>query len=278
VRARSALFTVFGDVVRPTGGEAWLPVISGCMATLGFSGQAVRTALHRMAAEGWVEPRREGRYAAYRLTARGVARLDEAAARIYRLRSLDWDGRWRLVLAPGLVAPPAVAELGWIGYGRLQPGVWVHPHPHPQAARALLRRQGVAATWVDEAAVVDGAALASSAWALEDLRARLLAFLDEWADVAVPPDGATALGLRLRLVHRWRSFLFLDPGLPVEVLPADWPGSAAARRFAEVYGAVRERSWAHVAALQAEVPGTAPLEPLADLRDPFARGLAAMQH
>ncbi len=37
-------------------------------------------------------------------------------------------------------------------------------------------------------------------------------------------------------MHEWRKFLFTDPGLPAELLPADWPGEAAARFFAEEAG------------------------------------------
>lgn len=40
-----------------------------------------------------------------------------------------------------------------------------------------------------------------------------------------------AFAVRSRLVHEWRKFLFHDPWLPEELLPADWPGTAAARFF-----------------------------------------------
>ncbi len=277
MKARSALFTLFGDVVRPVGGEAWLSSITACMATLGFRGQTVRTALHRMGGEGWVEPRKEGRYAAYRLTERGTARLDEAAARIYRLRSLDWDGSWRLLLAAGLDDSGVVAELEWLGYGRLQDGVWALPHPHPDGAAALVEGAGSIPTLVTGARVVDDSALARTAWALDDLRLRHQAFLDDWAEVTVPADGAGMMGLRLRLVHHWRSFLFHDPGLPAEVLPADWPGLEAARRFAEVYEAVREGSWAWFAEQQDAVAAPVTATAAAPTANPFAQGLAAMQ-
>lgn len=275
MKARSALFTLFGDVILPAGGEAWLTTITACMATLGFRSQAVRTALHRMTAEGWVEPRRAGRYAAYELTTQGMERLEQAATRIYRLRSHEWDRRWRLLLSPDLANPEAIAELEWSGYGRLQRGVWAHPHPHPAAAITLVEETGAPATWIDGATVADDAGLAAAAWALDDLRDRHLAFLEEWTDVAVPDDPAEMFGMRLRLVHQWRSFLFLDPGLPAEVLPEDWPGFDAAMTFARVYESVREGSWAFYAStLPATAADKAEIVPAAS---PFARGLAAMQ-
>ena len=279
LRARSALFTLFGDVVRPAGGEAWLSTITACMQTVGFRPEAVRTALHRMGAEGWVAPRREGRYAAYQLTERGVARLEEAAARIYRLRSQPWDGRWRLLLADDLAEPSVTATLEWIGYGRLQPGAWVHPQPHAASTRALVEAAGAAATWLDDARTDDDAALAARAWALADLRASHEAFLRDWADVARPTDPAEAFATRLRLVHEWRKFLFADPGLPAEVLPSDWPGFTAAERFRDVYESLRAPSWAFYAGLQQQAGGSsrAVAQAIADDASPFAQGLAALQ-
>ncbi|MGI9016506.1 MAG: PaaX family transcriptional regulator [Euzebya sp.] len=276
MKARSALFTLFGDVVRPAGGEAWLSTISACMATVGFSSQAVRTALHRMSAEGWVEPRREGRYAAYGLTKRGLERLEEAAKRIYRLRSLEWDGCWRLLLAPGLSAAAAIAELEWIGYGQVQPGVWAYPHPHPSAARAVIRRCEVPSTWVDHARVADDRALAATAWALPELRQHHLAFLQDWGQVAIPSAPADIFAMRLRLVHQWRSFLFLDPGLPPEVLPTAWAGFTAATTFATVYEQLREPSWAFFAAVQRQAATPVSANRIIQSASPFAQGLAAL--
>ena len=40
-----------------------------------------------------------------------------------------------------------------------------------------------------------------------------------------------AFAARFRLVHEWRKFLFDDPGLPAALLPAEWPGQAAADLF-----------------------------------------------
>jgi phenylacetic acid degradation operon negative regulatory protein len=40
-----------------------------------------------------------------------------------------------------------------------------------------------------------------------------------------------AYATRCVLVHEWRKFLFTDPGLPTELLPALWPGARAAEFF-----------------------------------------------
>ena len=47
---------------------------------------------------------------------------------------------------------------------------------------------------------------------------------------------------RLWLVHDYRKFVYVDPGLPSELLPAHWPGTAAAALFREYYAAVDAKS------------------------------------
>ena len=271
MRARSVLFTLLGDVVRPAGGEAWLGAITRATDTLGVTPQATRTALHRMAAEGWVEPRRVGRHAAYRLTARGVDRLEQAAARIYRLRAAPWDGRWRLLLVtdPTAAGDPAEAAraLRWTGFGHLRDGAlrdgdlggtWVSPHDHGDRLDALLAAHGLTdgtLAFVTPAGHGPSAAdrrLAAGAWDLAALRDAHAAFLARWADVptASAHTPRDAFVLRVRLVHDWRRFLFLDPGLPAALLPDDWLGDAAADRFKALYDAVAGPAqdwWATVA-------------------------------
>jgi phenylacetic acid degradation operon negative regulatory protein len=245
VRARSALFTLFGDVVRPAGGEAWLTALTACMGTLDFTPQATRTALHRMAAEGWVEPRKVGRYAAYRLTPRGEDRLEEAALRIYRLRAADWDGRWRILVCPEAGRDLHLAkELGWLGYGRLAADTWVSPHDHdvPTGMTFLADRNA------------HDAEIVATAWDLDELRTLHRGFLRAWRGVRPPSAPEDAFATRIRLVHHWRGFLFSDPGLPDDLLPTDWPGREAARLFTDLYAALRPAADAFYGELAAATP------------------------
>ncbi|HWH33623.1 MAG TPA: PaaX family transcriptional regulator C-terminal domain-containing protein [Egibacteraceae bacterium] len=248
MRARSALFTLFGDVVRPHGGEAWLSTLTAYMDALGFTAEATRTALHRMSAEGWVEPRRAGRFAAYRLTARGEARLEEAAERIYRLRAADWDKHWRLLVHRGALPAAVVRELGWVGFGRLTPDVWVSPHPHDAHLDELLAAAGLleAVHRFTSAAGGDADRIVAEAWDLSRLRAGHEEFLRQWARAKPPRDPRRAFAQRVRLVHHWRGFLFSDPGLPDALLPDDWRGEQATAVFQQRHAELRERSepWA----------------------------------
>ncbi|WP_241661141.1 PaaX family transcriptional regulator C-terminal domain-containing protein [Thermomonospora catenispora] len=51
-------------------------------------------------------------------------------------------------------------------------------------------------------------------------------------DGAVP---AAALRVRTELMYAWPPFPGLDPELPAELLPADWPRGRAHQVFAELY-------------------------------------------
>ncbi len=50
---------------------------------------------------------------------------------------------------------------------------------------------------------------------------------------------AACFAEKIRLVHEYRKFLFVDPGLPDALLPEEWPGREASRVFREFYGVLQ---------------------------------------
>src|SRR4051794_28166575 len=127
MRARSALFDVYGDHLRSRGDQAPVSVLIRLLEPVGIAEPAVRTAISRMAAQGWLEPTRVDAAPGYRASTRAIERLSEAAARIYRNDPEPWDGRWRLVF---LDAPRPRGdrerlrhELTYLGHAEHAPGV-----------------------------------------------------------------------------------------------------------------------------------------------------------
>src|SRR3712207_1421432 len=98
MQARSALFDLYGDYLRPRGGRAPVSALVKLLAPLGIAPPAVRTAVSRMVRQGWLHPLRRMSGPVYLLTRKAPRRLDEAAARIYRTGRAGWDGRFDLVL------------------------------------------------------------------------------------------------------------------------------------------------------------------------------------
>lgn len=77
--------------------------------------------------------------------------------------------------------------------------------------------------------------MAAELWDLEELAATYRRFIGTTRELAagLGPDliAESAFAIRTPFVHDWRRFLFLDPDLPMEVLPPDWPGHEAAVLF-----------------------------------------------
>lgn len=238
VNARSALFDLFGDHLRQRGGRAPVAALVRLLAPLGIAAPAVRTAVSRMVRQGWLEPERLPEGPGYALTPRAVRRLDDSAARIYRTQDPSWDGAWHLVVTdlPGDRSgrDRLRAGLTFLGYAQLDDATWVGPRWSTEVD-ALLEVEGVRAERFTARHDGDSVGLVRRAWDVEGLArsyTRWLADAERLVGAAGPePDDEQAFAARSRLVHEWRKFLFLDPGLPRELLPGDWPGDKAAAFF-----------------------------------------------
>ena len=220
--ARSALFDLYGDHLRSRGGRAPVAALVRLLAPLGITAPAVRTAVSRMARQGWLQAVRLPEGAGYALTPRAVRRLDEAAERIYRRGTPDWDGRWHLVViarARDRARRDRLrAALGYLGYAPIDETTWVSPRPSVEL-EALLEAERIRAERF--MASYDGDAY--QRW--RAVAAGLV------ADVSPATTDEMVFAVRSRLVHEWRKFLFRDPGLPAELLPGHWPGRQAAELF-----------------------------------------------
>src|SRR5437588_4263209 len=99
MQARSALFDLYGDYLRPRGGRAPVASLVRLLAPLDIAAPAVRTAVSRMVRQGWLLAVDTDTGCGYGLSDRAARRLDEAAARIYRHRPVaPWDGCWSIAI------------------------------------------------------------------------------------------------------------------------------------------------------------------------------------
>jgi phenylacetic acid degradation operon negative regulatory protein len=238
VNARSALFDLYGDHLQQRGGHAPVASLVRLLAPLGVAAPAVRTAVSRMVRQGWLEPVRLPDGPGYALTPRAARRLDDSAARIYRTADRGWDGSWHLVVTdlPGERSrrDRVRAGLTFLGYAQLDDATWLGPRWSAEVD-ALLELEGVRAERFSARHDGDSVGLVHRAWDVEGLArsySRWLADAESLVSSAgTEPDDERAFAVRSRLVHEWRKFLFLDPGLPRELLPGDWSGDKAAGFF-----------------------------------------------
>jgi phenylacetic acid degradation operon negative regulatory protein len=237
MQARSALFDLYGDYLRPRGGRAPVAALVKLLAPLGIAPPAVRTAVSRMVRQGWLHPLRLVSGPGYVLTPQAARRLDEAAARIYRTGRFGWDGRFDLVLLRTPMSRRDARRLTYLGYGMLGEHAWVAPRP-AEEVDALLTELGLGYERFSaaHAAGSPGATeVVTRAWDLTGLAHRYEEFVADHrpvvSAVTTRSTDEEAYAARFQLVHAWRAFLFRDPQLPSALLPSRWPGVSAASFF-----------------------------------------------
>src|SRR6202044_1213411 len=97
-RTGSIVITVFGDAIVPRGGSVWLGTQLEFFKTLDIDSVVVRTAMTRLAPDGWMDRHKVGRNSFYRLVRKGRQTFDAATRHIYDPQPSDWTGRFELLL------------------------------------------------------------------------------------------------------------------------------------------------------------------------------------
>jgi phenylacetic acid degradation operon negative regulatory protein len=259
--ARSVLFTVLGELVLPAGGEAWTSAFIDVFGRLGVEEKAARQALMRTAADGWLSPERIGRRTVWRLTPAAERLLRDGTERIFGFTAAaaDWDGRWTVVIARTPETERSArhalrTRLRWAGFGNVMPGVWVSPRSdRDDEVRQVLAEvtgSGPPDGYLFTAEYQGGSSLAAmvgNAWDLGELTREYDEFTGAFGgQVSVDP-----LVRVIDLVHAWRRFPWIDPGLPVQFLPAPWAGTTAHALFARLHAAWADQARAEWKRLQA---------------------------
>src|SRR4051794_2651056 len=236
-RTGSIVITVFGDAIVPRGGSVWLGTLLEFFESLDIDSGVVRTAMSRLAADGWLTREKVGRNSFYRLADKGRQIFEAATRHIYDPPPSDWTGRFELLLIGNGEDRDASREaLRNAGFGSPLPGVWVAPSgvPVPAEAAGVIRLEVSAE---DDS----GRRLLSASWPLERTADAYLKFMKTFeplrasigrGEVLADADAFTA---RILLIHYYRRVVLRDPLLPTPLLPRDWPGRAARQLCAEIY-------------------------------------------
>jgi phenylacetic acid degradation operon negative regulatory protein len=236
-RTGSIVVTLFGDAIVPRGGSVGLGTLLAFFAMLDIEGGVVRTAMSRLAADGWFERERVGRNSFYRLADKGRETFDTAVRHVYNPQPSDWTGRFELLLlGNGGNRDSAREALRAAGFGSPLTGVWVAPSgvPVPVEAAGAIRLEVSAE---DDS----GRRLLSESWPLKgtaDAYQRFMktfAPLHDWLQRDETLSDADAFTARILLIHHYRRVVLRDPLLPGSLLPSDWPGKPARKLCAVLY-------------------------------------------
>ncbi len=222
LRTWSVIVTVLGDFCTTREQRIGGRELQAVLGRIGLTPASARVALHRLKRDGWIESKRHGRDAAYRLSEMGWTETEAVRGRIYA-KAPPARGAVYLLLAPPQVAAPDFAALlpegavqiaprtGLVAGapGALAPGLW---------AAAL--EPGAVPPWLAEAA------------ADPDLRAgyaRLAAAVEAALGAPVPTDAADRGALRVLVLHHWRRLRLRHGDLQDRLLGEGWEGARARR-------------------------------------------------
>ncbi|GAA5109095.1 PaaX family transcriptional regulator [Nocardia iowensis] len=243
--ATSLARTVLGAYVRDLGGWIAIADFGALLAGLGVPEQSTRTAVARLKSKGVLDAEtRDGRNG-YRLTAAAEAMYSRGDPRIFGFRQMADGDAWHLI-SFGIPESQRPARhqlrrrLSSIGCGTVSAGLWICPEYLAAEASAIVSALGLGAYVTSFRATdlsVPGTLreAATQWWDLPALAGRHRAFLDRHRGIVTLENltDRKAFDLFVPLLDEWRIIPYLDPGLPATMLPADWPGPASVRLFAD---------------------------------------------
>jgi phenylacetic acid degradation operon negative regulatory protein len=228
------------------------PALVRLVGEFGVTEAGGRTALSRLTRRGLLRAEKKGRNTYYSLTAEAAGALRSGAERVmsFGLGEQPWDGYWTLA-AFSLpeqqrdVRHAVRVRLKWLGFASLYDGLWISPRADPAEVGAALTELGVATATVLRARdpLPGQSHPPLGAWDLDELRGRYAAFITAHESLLATVrrgdiGSAKALVARTELVDGFRAFPGLDPDLPAELLPPDWPRDRARALVAEIYDAL----------------------------------------
>ncbi len=256
------IMDVCGAYMRPMGG--WFPVSSlvVLMGQLGVDEQAVRSAVSRITKRGLLVAETRSGVRGYRLSDTAIPVLDDADQRIFSQgeRAQLSDG-WVLV---SFSIPEEDRDkryllrsrLSWLGFGILSNGLWIAPAWLTDDLEDSVRQMGfeqyVTVFRGEYRGFDDARALVERCWELDSLREMYADFLSRWQPVRQKwtrtrrPGGMEAFVDYTLLLNQWRKFPYLDPGLPLELLPSAWEGQRAAEVFFKLRDRLEDAATDHV--------------------------------
>jgi phenylacetic acid degradation operon negative regulatory protein len=271
-RPKSLILDLYGAYIRRLGGWMAVSNLITLMGQLGVDEQAVRSAVSRMTRRGLLAQEALAGVRGYRLSDEALRVVTEGDRRIFStIQPARLDDGW-IVVAFSVPEDERDrrhvlrSRLSWMGFGMVANGVWMAPRRMlPELRDTVGRLEFGRYVHVFEGTYggfEELRRLVRRCWDLDGLRAMYREFLYEfepvregWAAGSPELDGLRAFVDYTSVLDRWRRFPYLDPGLPVELLPAGWEGRAAAGLFFELRGRLELPAAGHVRRVAMPSPG-----------------------
>ncbi|WP_432488812.1 PaaX family transcriptional regulator [Kineococcus sp. SYSU DK018] len=264
----SLLRTVLATYVRPLGGWIAITPLIQLMADAGVPAPRTRTALVRVKAKGLLHAEAREGVPGYAFTEQAHPMLVRAHQRIHHPRAMSSGEAWCLI---SFSIPEQLRDLRhqlrrrlrYFGCGTVSAALWVAPRYLTEEIEEVLQELGVREHCTLFAAeeirpLRDLRTSVAQWWDFTELAALHQGFLDRHAEQITRlqhPRPHEAFSLWVRALDQWRLIPYNDPGLPAQLLPADWPGLVATPLFFRLRDQVAPVAAEHVRALTATTSG-----------------------
>lgn len=243
LRIWSLVITIFGDAVVPRGGEFWLGSLQELMQRLRIEPNALRAAMSRLTADGWLTRVRVGRNSFYQLAEAGKAEFAAGTRKIYAPQEQPRCDEWTMIVLTGEAGSgrdARRAQLRAAGFGSLSPTVFVLPGGGTDAPKSgeLNGELVFQSSLSDESNARD---LIENAWPLDAIEAGYMSLIEAFTPLAetlaAEPEPAplSSIAARSLLIHNFRRTVLRDPQIPKALQPPGWKGDAARRLVSQLY-------------------------------------------
>jgi len=238
------LRTIIGCYLRRLSGWISSAALMELMTTVGVNQTGTRTAILRVRSKGILTTEvRDGR-AGYALEPAALPRLARGDRRIYSPRAMNVSDRWCLISyslpeSQRQLRHQLRRRLSWIGCGTVSAALWICPEYLIREVEDILTDLGVgeeAVIFLASEPRLDGGLERAVAqwWDLPAIAARHQEFLSAYGSVADSLTPRQAFASWMGCLDAWRVIPYVDPGLPLAWLPADWPGNRSIPLFADL--------------------------------------------
>lgn len=242
---RQLIVTLFGLYARETGNWLSVSALVRLMAQLEVEEQAVRAAVSRLKRRGILMSKKTEGGVGYELSPAALDMVREGDVRIFERRRATLADGWLLAV---FSVPESErdqrhrlrSQLTRMGFGNAVPGCWVAPGNLYEETRQTLERlrldHYVELFRGEHLAFGELREKVGDWWDLAGLAALYGAFIARYAPALRRADRARARPQEafvgyVGALTSWRRLPYLDPGLPIELLPAGWNGVQAAELF-----------------------------------------------
>ncbi|UCC11465.1 MAG: hypothetical protein JSW02_08935 [candidate division WOR-3 bacterium] len=244
-RTSNVIFTLFDTFITPRAGEISVRGLMQLLKPLGFSENAIRLVLSRMARHGYVRGSRRGRLSYYSLTTKGNIVVQSGKKHTGTVEKRAWDNTWYCVVytvpeQKRYVRDSLRAVLKGLGYGNLG-GLWISPYGFTNILAERIKKLNAQEYIETFRAHYTGSLnlpkLAARIWDIKGLETRYGSFIKKYhakydaykeqitSGDRLKPDFCFAE--RFRVMTEYIDIVLDDPMLPKEMLHTRWTGSKA---------------------------------------------------